>query len=448
MLFKRTALALFFCLLFFGSVFAAISASEAVDFVETENNFLKENDRVESPNVLIRHDSKKYWVVPLLAGEGVATFFPVLFADKSLSNNKAVNSQLFSTGMFLRDYLVYRNTIAQQNKRWFMGRDSELIIGELANNLQSEVFELNIIKARLSVPISVSGISEMQESLSRMASLSSDLSNKISVAIDAEASFTVEPDTSDLESIQKSFNDAFSVLFELEAEARDYDGLVSNLQGVIANDDALSVSEKNQFVALAEAPSALFTIGSASIGNWVIAVQETSQRISQILTNAKSKVFLDSAQLELEKRVKRSLAFSAIYSFDKDFSEKTDYPSLKVALDDLQSPANKDYWENQGQLQLAIEQFVNAVNFLNGEEFESSLIATQKSKRAVELVVLDGFFEAEPASFDTTALISVFVIVLLLVIVLYFLRNRQKIVGAVFSQPGEEEVDVYGWQKK
>ncbi|MBU0636194.1 hypothetical protein KKE06_04175 [Candidatus Micrarchaeota archaeon] len=448
MQFRIVVLIFVVLVLFANSAMAAISAAEAVDFVESENNFLKQNDRVESPNVLIEHQDKKYWMVPLLAGEGAVTFFPVSFADKTLSENEAINSQLFSTAKFLRDYLEYRNSIALQNKRWFMGRDNELIIGDLSFELESEVFELNLIKEELSVPISVSGIMDMQESLSQMSSLAAELSQKISTASGAEASFTVDPTTSDITNIQDSFDDAFIVLFALEQEARVYSELVSNLKSVISSDDDLSVSEKNQFVTLADAPPALFTIGSTSIGNWVIIAQETQQQITQLLNGAQSKVFLDGAKLELERRKQQNQAFSAIYAVDEDFSDKTDYPSLQVAMNDLQSPTKMDFWENQSQLAIAIEKYANAVRFLGNEEFDLSLIETQKTKNAVELVVQDGLIGNELPPFDYSMIINILIIILILVIVMFALKNRQQLTGTVISKPEGEEIDVYGWQKK
>lgn len=426
---------------------AAIAAADAVSFVETENNFLKKNEQLETPIVPITHDGKKYWMVPLLSGEGIATYFPVSYADKTLSTNVAVNGQLFSTAQFLRDYLTYRNKLAQQNKSFFVGRDNQLIIEKLSDALQSEVYELNIIKTELKGVSEQALITEMQSSLNRMATISSDLSQKIGTAVEAESHFTNEPDSRNLSSIRDSFTDAFARLFSLEEEARGYDDKVLRLKGMIST-SSLSSDKKSQFVALANAPPDMKTIGSNSIGNWVIVSQETQAKIEQVLTASKSKVFLDAAQQELDKRIKRNKAYSEIFSPDPDFSKKTGSPSLKMAMDDLQSPDKNPLWKNQQQLGVAIEQFNTAARMLNAEEFDLSLVASQKAKRAVELVKKDGLEEPKTEEFDPTILVNIAIVALLLLIVVYFLKNRQKIVGAVVSEPEPTEVDIYGWKKK
>ena len=383
-----------------------------------------------------------------MSGETAATFFPVAYSDGALSSNDAINSQLFSTAKFLRDYLQYRNRLAQQNKPWFLGSDNQLITGDLPSVLQSEVFQLNIVKAELTDSSSLSLISQMQSSLSKMAAMASDLSQKIGLAVSAESGFTNEPDSKKLNEIPESFSNAFSVLYALESDARAYGSLVLQLKNKISTDTSLSVEEKSQFVSFADSPQELSVIGSKGIGDWVILSQETEQSVQRLFADAKSKSFLDSAKLELEKRIQRNAAFSAVFSADPVFLKSTGYPSLKIALDDLQSPQNRPYWKNQEQVGMAIQQFDAAVRLLDGEEFELSLVASQKAKRAVELAKKDGFLEEETDSLDTNALINIAIVVLLGLIVLFFLKNRQKIVGAIVSESGSNETDLYAWQRK
>jgi hypothetical protein len=427
------------------SVGAAVSASEAVSFVETENNFLKPNEQLETPAVPVLHDEKKYWVVPLLSGEGVATYFPVSFADKSLSTNTAVNNQLFSTVQFLRDYLAYRNKLAQQNKSFFISRGNQLIVGNLASDLSSAVFELNVIKSELPGQQQQSLITSMQSSLNHMSGVSTDLSQKIGAGVDAESSFTNEPDSKDLESINNSFSAAFAQLYALEEEARAYETKVSQLKGFIAN-SSLSPDTKTQFIARASAPPGLKTIGGNLIGDWVILSQETEQSIAQLLSKAKSKVFLDSMQQELEKRIERNRAYAAIFSPDQDFSKKTGYASLKMAMDDLQSVEKKSLWQNQAQLAVAIEQYQSAGRLLDSEEFDLSMVATQKAKLAAVNVKKDGFVPEETDSFDWSMAINIAIVAVILLAVVYFLKNRNRIIGAVASEE-PQQVDKYGWPK-
>lgn len=426
-------------------VWASISASEAISWIE-DSHFLKEHDRLETPSVKMLHAEKGYWLVPVVAGESVATFFPVSAAKEELSSNDAVNNQLFSVSKFLRDYLVYRNTQAQKGARWFVGRDNVLILSQLADDLRSEKNQLNIVKERLAVSESVSHIGKMQQALERMSVLASDLSEETDAAVDAEASFTTTPSSSNLQSVPDSFASVFETLAALSEEARVYRDDVLNLKQVIGSSN-LDLGDQTQLSALADAPRSLFSIGSAPIGNWVVSMQDNKDFVAGLLVEARSKSFLDSAKAELEKRVKRGTAFQALYDADPDFSSDTDYPSLAVAINDLQSVDKKDFWQNQEQLQVAITQFNEAERLMNTESFDLSLVATQRAKRAVALVIADGFVPENQSEIDFSNLINILILVLIAAIILLAIKNRDKILGSGAPATQEETGMGYGWRK-
>ena len=434
--------------LFGSSALGAVAAAEAVDWIENQNQYLKKNDSTETPTVLIGHNAQKYWLVPVIAEQDLATFFPVFFGDKAVSVNDGINRELFSTARFLREYLPYKNQV-QTNKTWFIGSDNAFIISKLVDDLQSAQFSLNNLKYELDKAGVSNDIDSMKASLNQMADTAGHLSGDISASLTTESDFLLEPTTDNDSSIKDSFAVAFDSLLELEGLAREYREMENDLKTTISTSEKLAAFERNNLIPLASAPPSLYTIGSKPIGNWVIIANENRQSVNTIYSQSKALPFLDSAVLEFKKRNELNETYQGIFGTDPEFSASSGSPSLKLALDDLQLPDKKTLWKNQEQLRTALLQYQSAVDLLNSEEFELSKVATQKSKTATLNVLADGFLAEETNEFDPQSLFNVAVIGFVLVILVYALKNRGNIMGAISgSGTNETEMDPYGWNKK
>lgn len=430
-------------------VFASVAAPEAVDWIENQNHFLKKNDSIETPTVLIEHDNQKYWLIPVIAGADLTTFFPVSFADKTVSVNEGVNRELFATARFLRGYLPYRNQ-SRTNKSWFIGSDNAFIISNLSSDLKSSQFQLNNLKSELDSVGETSDIDSMQAALSQMADVATALGDNISAAVTTENDFLENPSTATVASIKEKFGVAYDSLFQLESLARQYQEMENELKTKISGSAKLTAAERNNLIPLASAPQSLYTIGSKNIGNWVITANENKQSVETIFNQSKSLSFLDTAVSEFNKRLRQNETYQGIFGVDPEFSAASGSPSLKLAIDDLQLPEKKSLWKNRGELQTALTQYQSAVDLLNSEEFELSKIAAQKAKSAVLNVIADGFVEEQPTGINPQDLINAAIIGFILVILVYALKNRGNIMTAISSggENKETELDFYGWNKK
>lgn len=432
------------------SVYAEVAAPEAVDWIESENHFLKKNDSTETPTLLIVHNSQKYWVIPIIAGQNLATFFPISFGDKTLSVNEGINRELYATARFLRGYLNYRQQLSSQNKSWIVDSGNALILTDLASQLKKAKFSMFNLKTELERVGETSDIDAMQGRLSQMAEVATELGDNINSALATESDFLFEPNTADISGIKDSFGTVYDSLLQLEALAREYQDMETDLKTKISTSTKLSASERNNLIPLASAPPGLYTIGSKPIGNWVIATNENKQTLESLFNQAKSLSFLDGAVLEFKKRVKQNETYQGIFGVDPEFSQSSGSESLKLAIDDIQLPEKKTLWKNQEQLQAALTQYQAAVDLLNAEEFELSQVATQQAKSAVLSVIADGFVIEKTDSFNPQDLVNIGIIGFILVILVYALKNRGNIMNAISSggQAKETEFDPYGWQKK
>ncbi|GEM_PF-2504794 len=430
---------------FFLPVRGAISSADSIDFVSEENHFLEPNDSVEQPVVPILHGTEKFWVIPVISGSEVATFIPVYVSEKKLSDNRAVNEALFSTAQFLRSYILYKSNLASQNKRWFLGPDNSLILSRLSRDLKDELFTLNIVKADFAQ--GKEQIELMQSQLSEMSDTADQLSDAVFGFVETESEFVSAAGTSDLALIRDSAFNAFDILFELESQASAYQSEVSALKLDISQSN-LPADKKNNFINLVDPPPELFTLGSTSIGNWVIASQEARSLILAQYNLAKSKSFLDAAWAEFSSRVARNAAYAEIYGSDEPFREKAGYSSLDAAIRDMALPGNAAQWQNQEKLAQALSDFDKSVRAFENQQFDVAIALAQQSKRAAERVVAAGVIPPKADGFNPEQWINVAIIVLLIVIVLYFVRNRSHIMGAFAKSSGEESVDLDNWKKR
>lgn len=442
---KNALLLLALVALFAVPVHAAVSASDAVIFVSEDRHFLGKNDTVEQPTVAITHAAKKYWMIPVLHGTDVATFIPVLASETTVSTQKAVNDQLFSTAQFLRSYLNYKNGLAAKNTKWFLASDNQLIISDLSTGLNDAIYRLNIVKTDYSA--GAADITAMQNQLVSMSQSASDLSQAIFEFVQAESQFVAEPDTAKISSVPDAQKAANEKLFALESEARDYQTKVSNLKLKISK-STLPADKKSNYIKLIDPPASLYTIGSTSIGNWVILANEAQTQVQGIYTQAKSKDFLDSSTTGLDERVAQDRAYSALFGLDDDFKTKTRYPSLDTAIKDITSDDKKNTWVNTDQLQQAADNFQKASDAFDSRQFDVAVTLAAKAKTNVQRVISDGTIDPTPPDTTYENLLNVAIVVLVLVIVLYFLKNRNKIVGAITPASNSETgVDLNAWKK-
>jgi len=437
-----TVLSLF--ALLFTPVFAAFSSSDAVLFVTEENHFLEKTEDVEQPTVAITHGNIKYWVLPVIRGTDVVTFIPIHINEKTVSQNQAVNEQLFSTANFLRSYLTYKNSLASQNKKWFLGSDNQLIIENLSTSLKDSVYRLNIVKSEF--PEGSADSAKMQTNLNSMASSAATLSQSIFEFLQTESEFVSAPDTGKTAAIKDQQAATTELLLLLETQAREYKSQVSALKLKISNSN-LPADKKNNFTKLVDPPEELYTIGSTSIGNWVILSNEALAQVQSIYTSSKSKTFLEDASNAFTVRNNQNATYAVLFGLDNELKTKTPYPTLETAIKDIASEQKKSTWTNQDQLQEAYTNWQNASEAYDNKQYDLAKTLGQKSKKAVLRVIADGTVEIEPDPINWDLLMNALIAGFILIILLYFVKNRNKIIGAIAQPAPEEGVDLNAWKR-
>ncbi|HIH08759.1 MAG TPA: hypothetical protein HA237_05330 [Candidatus Diapherotrites archaeon] len=431
-------------LLFFPIYANSISANNAVSFVTQENHFLFEDEDYQLPVVEITHEGKKYWVIPILSGNTLVTFFPVKSEAKELSLSKPLNRQLFKTADTLRSLSVEKERISKnQQVDWLFASNYVLIFEELSRGLENEIFEMNIIESTLNNADVSSQVNRMNSSLSTMSLKSGGLTQSITEAIAAEAAFASAPDALSAAKLKDEFDDAFEELFSLNADALSYRDEIQKLKQLISVSDA-DAATKDYLVSLADPPAEF-----NNIGRYVTNALSLQQAINGMYANVDSRA--DSLLAEFESRVERDKAFRLLYSENTSISRRTEgeFSSLQQIVNFILDENNRPYWKNKELISAMESKWSQAVRNFNERNYALAETFAEKAADDAVAIFNQGFIEAaQPPLLPQELIFQLVIALLALLAILYLYNNRGKIIKFVKQGSEEEEVELSAWKDK
>ena len=431
-------------LLFFPIYANSISANNAVSFVTQENHFLFEDEDYQLPVVEITHEGKKYWVIPILSGNTLVTFFPVKSEAKELSLSKPLNRQLFKTADTLRSLSVEKERISKnQQVDWLFASNYVLIFEELSRGLENEIFEMNIIESTLNNADVSSQVNRMNSSLSTMSLKSGGLTKSITEAIAAEAAFASAPDALSAAKLKDEFDDAFEELFSLNADALSYRDEIQKLKQLISVSDA-DAATKDYLVSLADPPAEF-----NNIGRYVTNALSLQQAINGMYANVDSRA--DSLLAEFESRVERDKAFRLLYSENTSISRRTEgeFSSLQQIVNFILDENNRPYWKNKELISAMESKWSQAVRNFNERNYALAETFAEKAADDAVAIFNQGFIEAaQPPLLPQELIFQLVIALLALLAILYLYNNRGKIIKFVKQGSEEEEVELSAWKDK
>ena len=431
-------------LLFFPIYANSISANNAVSFVTQENHFLFEDEDYQLPVVEITHEGKKYWVIPILSGNTLVTFFPVKSEAKELSLSKPLNRQLFKTADTLRSLSVEKERISKnQQVDWLFASNYVLIFEELSRGLENEIFEMNIIESTLNNADVSSQVNRMNSSLSAMSLKSGGLTQSITEAIAAEAAFASAPDALSAAKLKDEFDDAFEELFSLNADALSYRDEIQKLKQLISVSDA-DAATKDYLVSLADPPAEF-----NNIGRDVTNALSLQQAINGMYANVDSRA--DSLLAEFESRVERDKAFRLLYSENTSISRRTEgeFSSLQQIVNFILDENNRPYWKNKELISAMESKWSQAVRNFNERNYALAETFAEKAADDAVAIFNQGFIEAaQPPLLPQELIFQLVIALLALLAILYLYNNRGKIIKFVKQGSEEEEVELSAWKDK
>lgn len=445
MLRKLALLALFFLPVLLFSSALGLSSQEALNFVS--GSFLNPDESAEIyPVRLVSTAGTEYWIVTILSGNSPTGFIAVKNDEsKEILTAKSINTQLFKTAFFLRNYSKLKEANPQN---WFFTQSNAGFFDSLAGFISSEVEnDLTIIEIEV-VDDNVSKlISEMKKELVQLKQDSEKASESISSAASFESSFLSTPKTEELNDLQEKLNAVITPINSLNSQTFSYDSKVTQLKSLISKKESLDLSEKTYLVGLAEQPLELRP-ESRRIALKKDLALSTLQQVSGVFdaSAASALNFADNLQV----RVNGVNARMELYGVDETLKQKTSnsYSTLKQAVEDILSIEKKELWKKQAEVQNLEENWRKAEGFYNKGEFENAVEFALKAKQNAITIFKNGFAEQpEPENgflseeIMNLLLIGIAVVVIIAVIITVF-KVLKKFGGKKESNDAEESYSL------
>ncbi len=431
---KKTILVVF-AVLFFSGFAVAVSGNEAVHFVVQEKNFLYEGEKFEQPIVPISHENEKFWVIPILSGSSIVTFFPVKEAAKQLSASRPVNRSVFETADVLRELSLEKQKISSSSVQWIFTPSYSLRFVNLSNVFNNEVFQLNTIASSFDSLEAAQHVSKMNSALEGLSLQSKEIASLVLEASSLESDFFAVPDTQKAFNLKEKYLEVTLEISNFNNNALDYRKKVDEFKQFISLSN-LDVSDKTQFISLADPPQEF-----NAVGNYVIDALELSQSIESVYNrvHTRSDILLN----EFELRLLRQDAFDLVYGQNALIKEKTsgEFSTLPDLVNYILSEENRGKWINSS-LVLTVEdrwretqQYFNQNNYSLAKSFSQKVVADALS------VYRQGFVETQAQNTQSNDLIFqvIFGLAVLLVLLLVY-NNRSRILS--FSKNKDDE-DVF-----
>lgn len=422
--------------LLLSTVAFSISGSDAVNLVVNSNHFLYEAETYTPPNITIKFEGENYWVVPLTAGSTVVTYFPVDAESGELTASRQVNRGLFQVADNLRSLLLLKSSLKPgSGVEWIFSQKYETIFGEMSLQLSDEVFQLNTVETTLKKEGVEVEVSPLKAQLAKMASDSSLVAKKISVAAKAENDFSTKPSPEGFSETKGYFDDVFSSISSLNDTSLSYKSGLDRLkqQISVANTDAQT---KSQLFSILEMPE-----GLQRLRNYNLDATQIKESINSALLS--SSLGIDSLLEEFDKRMLKNEVYDLLYSDNARLKKETGFSSLQDAKLGILSPEARVSWESQPKVRALEQNHARAVKFYDERNFsQARKFALESIDDAVAVHKAGRKKQVLPPLVSQDFLFQAAGILIALLVILYIVNNRGKIKGLVSKEPGG--VDIYG----
>jgi hypothetical protein len=405
----------------------SISSTDALKFIEEENNFLAERETLEKPINPIEHRAERYWVFPVVFGEETRGYLTVLYNEKKLLENDVINRELIRTTHFLRELINERKRFSESPaNEWIVTTIQASTLKTLSNTAKNKAFELNIVEADIGTPQASTQINIIKNKLSFLEKKIDEAAQAIEYAAEKEALFLHTPNTSGPDEIRKEFETVFESVNSVEIALQDYLISVNVLKDLISRSGHQNAP---MLLRQVDVPSDFFSAINSMAKNartMKANLDSVYSRISQTVDH-----FLDFGK----KRIKRNTTHSILYETDPAIQTQTGNPfSIKKLMEEITKTEHTPYWKNREALAEAQNSWERAERQFREENYELAQRTALDARRNALMVVEEGYTESKPI--DNTIFIYIAIALVLILIAIYAYNNREKI---IIKEPEKKE---------
>jgi len=410
-------------------------AYEPEVFIAKETHLLDEGE-LAGDNISIAKGETEYFVVQITVNNKTTGYIALNKFEKVVIEDQVLNKQLFQTAEFISGYQKFKVDVSENPALiWFIVNWGE--VNTISNKIANEELELRLIASELNSSKGLDIVSDMDELLAAIKTNLEVLKNKMSGTDAAEGSFLTSPMVGGGSDLKNSVVEAAGYLEQLHELNLQYETLQQQLAIAIANDPDLSIETKQQLNKTANLPDEF-----QKIEKWWTSAQQ--MQLAKSMDNIYQNAAADSSDYaeHIQNRLMRQETFIALYEEDADLKKKTngDYATLRQAFDSMSSEELIDHWAERDKLNEFFQQWNLAESKFNKGDYDRALEAANLAKKAAVSVHKEGLVRIEPGPDYGTAITGIALIIILMVI-LYVIRNRGRLAGFVSGEEKEERVD-------
>ncbi len=360
--------------------------------VIANGNYLELNERAVVYKALPQTNGlTKYWVVSVLQNDALRTLIPMVDKDSALVPKGVLRTNLVSS-----NYLVQRLTTLKTSIPWFVSLTTSNSLEELANAVDNEQFDIDIVAEAVDDTSVKSDVAELKGKLATIAGEIRVAAEEVEILSQAETTLlNVSIDTLSVLSLPDQYLELFDRIDALKDSTSEYDSMVSKIKNDIATLEDVDASTKSQLLGLLSPLGPNQTLSSA-LSSYANTAADNAQRISTEYASLPTKT--SALEAELESRLLRAAAFKSLYGEDASLKQSTNFSSLEEAATIILAVENKPNWINQNgvtQLQGAWE---NAVNAFNKRQYATAKELGDKAKGVVKQIMNDGIEDPQSAA--------------------------------------------------
>ncbi len=437
----RTVFFIVFALLLLSVGFAATS-TDALDFVGRQNYFLEEGEQYElNPNTLISYAEKDYWVVSVFSGDIVTFLVPVENTKElALAKGSITRRKLVETTYSLQLLDKISNTFANQGK-WPFTQNNSSFFTSLSLYFQDKKGKIEIVRSDLTAYPEIQAMfPSISSELDSLSAASMELSAVYSEIAAENAGVLESPDVNNVNSLFDSYATGLDRTFLLYSSFTQLSSWINDVTNVIARTDLDSATKLQMNRTISVSDNFAF----------VSSLNQSAVQLDSSLNQIKSKASKDTDTFldVFSSREKKNEIAHFLFYPRQEIYDKTDgqFDSLHLLVANILDESVSAYWKDQESLAELGDNWRNATRLYSEAKYELAMDYGNKASKNALAVYSAGFQDYEGNSINEALLVTGLAFLIIILIIIYAVRNRDKIFSV--TKGGEEEdVEIDAFSK-
>lgn len=407
---------------------------DPIQFITKQTYMLRENETADK-FIVISYENTPYYVVQINANDAVVGYIALEKFNKKVVEEKIKSKLLFQTAEFIARYTDFKKEVNDNPSYiWFILKYND--VPTIKQKLENEKLELSLIAQTLSNYDGISKANALSSMLDVIIAELSQLHEKMLDTVSFESQFLKEPVAGEEGQLKEKLLDSYETLEAIFKDKQDYESLLLQLKIDIANDPELDRDTKKQLNETADLPDE-----AKEIDKWY-----TSATNMQFKENLES-IYLDSSDKstsyaeQVTLRLKRDECYRFIYEENTELEKKTnnELMSLDGAYRLIVDESNYDRWKERTALKELKTSWAKMLSNLEKEDYDGALENAKIAMNKAIEVYNGGFFNEDGGTeIDYNLIFQATIVIIVILMVIYAIRNRKKLVSLVSGEENEE----------